>query len=136
MFLLGLGKDQKQCSDSDYTWRIKSRVEHLHRVPELAHRDDPCRDRRTDIGTHDDTDCLRQVQHSRTYETDYHNRRRTTALDDRRDQGAERNCHHTVVCQFSKKRTHLASRRLLHTIRHDAHAVQEHAESAQKTKQV
>ena len=42
--------------------------------------DDLCRHRRSDVGSEDDGDCLRQIHQSCTYKTDRHNGCRTTAL--------------------------------------------------------
>ena len=136
LFLLTLCKHQKQGSDTNDSRSIKAWLHDRERVSQLAHGYDPCCDGGTNVGTHDHADCLGQVQHACTYKTDYHNRCRATGLDDRRDQCAQCHSQKPVIGEHSKKAAHLASRRLLHTICHDVHAIKEHTKTTKETKPV
>lgn len=58
---------------------------------------------------------------------------RSAAVQDRGDQGAKSDRKEPVVRHHSQELVQLTSGRFLHAVAHNAHAVQEHTETAQET---
>ena len=85
-------------------------------------RDNPCRHRRTDVGTHDDTYRLCQCHQSGIHKTHYHHRGGTRRLDECRDEHTRQHTHHAVFRHRCQDAAQAVARKLLQALRHGLHA--------------
>ena len=70
--------------------------------PQAVLRYNPCGNGRTDIGTHNNTNCLNQCHQSRINKTNNHNRCCTAALNNRCDNGTYDDCQQPVTCKIAQ----------------------------------
>ena len=91
-----------------------------------AEHHDPCRERRTDVGTHDDRDSLRQRENTRRDEADGHDRCSRGRLDRRGDESTGEHAGETVGSHRSKHVGQLATCHLLQAFTHYLHSVHQH----------
>ena len=92
----------------------------------------PASDCCTDIRTHDDTDRLCQVHQACVYKTNDHYCCCRRRLDDRCYQSTQQDTHQFVLCQNFQNFLHFRACRILQTICHNVHTINEHCKAADK----
>ena len=90
----------------------------------------------TDVGTHDDPDCLLQGHHTGVYEAHHHNSGCGGGLDDCGDDRTHQNTQNAIGSEFFQNRLHSVTGSSLQAAAHHLHAVQEQGQTAQKTEDV
>ena len=91
-----------------------------------AEHHDPCREGRTDVGTHDDRDSLRQRENTRRDETDGHDRCSRGRLNRRSNERTGEHARETVGSHRAKHVGQLATCHLLQAFTHHLHSVHQH----------
>ncbi len=90
---------------------------------------------RSNVGTENHGNCLRQRHQTCAHEADRHDRGRRRALQHRGHQGARQHAHHRVDRQHAEDLLHLLPRRTLQVVAHHRHAVQKNRQAAQQPEQ-
>ena len=87
-FLAALAEHVQNNADQGQNWRERRRLQQLHPhgvALDSAEAEQPCRDRRADVGAHDDVDRLPQRQQPGIDKADDHDRRGRGTLNHSRD---------------------------------------------------
>ena len=103
---------------------------------ETYSRDNPRRHRRTDVGTHDDTDTLAKRHQSGIHKTHHHHRRCTRRLDECRNQDTCQDTHYAVLGHCRQNTTQAIARKLFKTLRHRLHSEEEQCQRTHERENV
>ena len=133
---LFFGKDDEQGAYADEKGGIKLRLHGLKSVPQLAHGHNPRRDGGSDVGAHDHAHRLGKAHDPGAHKTHHHHRGGSAALNNSGDQRPQHDAHHPVVGEHPQELLHFPAGRFLHAVRHNVHAVKEHAQASGKGKKI
>ena len=117
--------------DEDNT-NEEGRIRQTTDVERHTCRHNPCRQRRTDVGTHNDRDGLSQRQQSSIHKRDGHHRRSGRGLYRSRHQRTSQHTGKTVGGHSSQDVSQLWTRHFLECLTHGLHAEHQQSQRAQK----
>ena len=134
VLLLGILQEKiEDDTDQRKDRRERRRLQHGDEkavAAETRKAEDPRRNGRTDVRTHNDRDNVRKRHNARVYEADHHDRGRRRALNDRRHGGAERKSLEGIGGQLTKQRGETGACTLFQGISHNAHTEQKQRNTA------